>query len=75
MALPTVHFRTHMQTHDVLFPLLSVGMRTLTVLKVGKSMELWEFVSRVTTQNSLRGVGVESKPSFCNNPWFKSMVL
>ena len=36
-----------------------VGARTLMVLKVGNSAELWEFVSGVTTQNSLRGVGVE----------------
>ena len=51
-----------------------VGARTLTVLKVGNSVGLWEFVSRVTTQNSLRGVGVESKSSFVINPWFKSRV-
>ena len=38
-----------------------VGACTLTVLKVGNSAELWEFVSGVTTQNSLRGVGAESK--------------
>ena len=36
-----------------------VGARTLTVLKVGNSVELWEFVSGVTTQDILRGVGVE----------------
>ena len=46
------------------FNFLGVGARTLTVLKVGNSAELWEFVSGVTTQNSLRGVGVESKSSF-----------
>ena len=36
-----------------------VGVRTLMVLKVGNSTELWEFVSGVMTQNSLRGVEVE----------------
>ena len=36
-----------------------VGACTLTVLKVGNSAELWEFVSRVTTRNIFRGVGVE----------------
>ena len=36
-----------------------IGVCTLTVLKVGNSTELWEFVSGVMTQNSLRGVGVE----------------
>ena len=38
------------------------------VLKVGNSAKLWEFVSGVTTQNSLRGVGAESKTLFCNKP-------
>ena len=42
--------------------------RTLMVLKVGNSVGLWEFVSRVTTQNSLRGVRVESESSVCNKP-------
>ena len=46
------------------FNFLGVGARTLTVLKVGNSSGIWEFVSGVTTQNSLRGVGVESKSSF-----------
>ena len=54
---------------------VNVGARTLMVLRMGNSAELQEIVSGVTTQNSLRGVGVESKPSFCNSPWFKSMVL
>ena len=45
-----------------------VGAHTLMVLKVDNSMDLWEFVSGVTTQNSLRGVGVESKSSCCNKP-------
>ena len=40
-----------------------VGACTLTVLKVGNSTGLWEFVGGVTTQNSLRGVGVESESS------------
>ena len=38
------------------------------VLKVGNSMGFWEFVSGVTAQISLRGVGVESKSSVCNEP-------
>ena len=54
--------------------MVHVGARTLTVLKVGNSVGLQEFVSRVTTQNSLRGVGVESKSSVVINPWFKSRV-
>ena len=45
-----------------------VGERTLTVPNVGNSMVFVEVVSGVTTQNSLRGVGVESKSSFCNKP-------
>ena len=45
----------------------SVGARTLTVPNFGNSAVFVEVVSGVTTQNSLRGVGVESKPSFCNN--------
>ena len=33
---------------------------------VGNSVGLKEFVSGVMAQNSLRGVGVESKPCFYN---------
>ena len=43
-----------------------VGARTLRVLMVGNSTGLKEFVSGVMDQNSLRGVGVESKLAFCN---------
>ena len=46
---------THLKNHSQDF----VGARTLMVLKVGNSVELWDFVSGVTTQNSLRGVKVE----------------
>ena len=45
-----------------------VGACTLTILKVGNSVGLWEFVSGATAQNSLRGVGAESKTLFCNKP-------
>ena len=43
-------------------------VRTLKVLKVGNSAGFWELVSGVMDQNSLRGVGVESKSYFCNKP-------
>ena len=33
------------------------------------------FVSRVTTQKSLRGARVESKSSVVINPWLKVQVL
>ena len=49
-------------------------MRTLRALKVGNSAGVKEFVSGVTAQNSLRGVGVESKSSIVINPWFMSRV-
>ena len=44
----------------------SVGARTLTVLKFGNSGVFVEDVSGAMAQNSIRGVKVESKPSFCN---------
>ena len=40
------------------FGMMDLGARTLTVLRMGNSMELQEIVSGVMTQNSLRGVGV-----------------
>ena len=46
----------------------SVGARTLTVPNFGNSAVFVEVVSGVMNQNSLRGVGVESKCSFCNKP-------
>ena len=46
-----------------------VGARTLTVPNFGNSVVFVEVVSGVTTQNSLRGVGVESKSFFVINPW------
>ena len=45
-----------------------VGAHTLTVPNFGNSAVFVEVVSGVTTQNSLRGVGVESRSSFCNKP-------
>ena len=45
-----------------------VGARTLTVPNFGNCANFVEVVSGVTTQNSLRGVEVESKSSFCNKP-------
>ena len=51
---------------------LGVGARTLTVPNFGNSAVFVQVVSGVMTQNSLRGVGVESKSSFVINPWFKS---
>ena len=45
-----------------------VGALTLTVPNFGNSAVFVEVVSGVMTQNSLRGVGVESKSSFCNKP-------
>ena len=48
--------------------LVGVGARTLAVPNFGKSVVFVEVVSGVMTQNSLRGVGVESKSSFCNKP-------
>ena len=47
---------------------LSVGARTLTVLKMNNSAGFWELVSRATALNSLRGVKAESKTLFCNKP-------
>ena len=45
-----------------------VGVRTLMVPNFGNSAVFVEVVSGVMTQNSLRGVRVESKSSFCNKP-------
>ena len=41
-----------------------IGVRTLTVTNLVTPWFLGKLVSRVATQNSLRGVGVESKPYF-----------
>ena len=40
----------------------------------GHSAVFVEAVSRLMTQNSLRGVEVEKKTPFVINPWFKSRV-
>ena len=41
-----------------------IGARALTVINFGNSTVLGKLVSRFVTQNSLRGVAVESKPLF-----------
>ena len=53
---------------------IGVWACTLTVPNFGNSAVFVQVVSGVMTQNSLRGVGVESKSSFVINPWFKSRV-
>ena len=46
----------------------SVGVRTLMVPNFGNFAVFVQVVRGVMTQNSLRGVRVESKPYFCNKP-------
>ena len=54
---------------DMTYPLEEiVGVFTLTVPNFGNSVVFFQVVSGVMTQNSLRGVGVELRFSFCNKP-------